>query len=270
MVTLAGLFVYPVKSCRGVALDSARLAAAGLENDREWLVVTPGGRFLTQREAPRLACVDIALDGQALRMSSSGAGAVVVPHDVPGERVEVKIWDDCCAAFDQGDEVAAWLAALLGREVRLVRFDPAHRRPSDRAWTGEVDALNRFTDGFPLLAIGRASLDDLNVRLPAPLPMDRFRPNLVFEGLEPYGEDDVFEFVTDGVRLRTAKPCTRCVITTTDQQTGRVTGEEPLRTLKTYRWDRALHGVAFGQNVVVAEGAGEVLRRGQSFSVRRK
>jgi uncharacterized protein YcbX len=144
-----------------------------------------------------------------------------------------------------------------------VRFDAAHRRPSDPAWTGSAPAYARFADGFAMLAISTASLDDLNSRLGKALPMNRFRPNLVLEGLPPYGEDGLGEFcIGDEVRLRAVKPCTRCAITTTDQETGLVDGVEPLQTLKTYRWNRALRGVAFGQNVIVLQGAGRTLARG--------
>jgi uncharacterized protein YcbX len=168
-------------------------------------------------------------------------------------------------AFDQGDEPAAWISALLGREVRLVRIDPAARRRCDPAWTADAEAHSRFSDGYPLLVVSRASLDDLNSRLQAPLPIDRFRPNLVLDGLPPYGEDEVHELTAAGIRLRVVKPCTRCSITTTDQSAGVAAGEEPLRTLKSYRWDSALHGVKFGQNTIVIEGAGSTLEAGMSL-----
>ncbi len=266
MVTLVGLHTYPVKSCRGLDHESAALTAAGLEHDREWMFVTPGGRFLTQREAPRLARVRVQLGDGELRLAADGAGEVAVPLDFAGPRDEVTVWGDRVPAFDQGNEVAAWAGALLGRDVRLVRFDPAARRLSSREWTGPVDALTRFTDGYPLLAISRASLDDLNSRLPAPLPMERFRPNLVLDGLPPYGEDTVGELVAEGLRLRVVKPCTRCVITTTDQREGVVTGDEPIRTLRGYRWDARLKGVLFGQNVIVVEGVGRRLDVGLCFT----
>jgi uncharacterized protein YcbX len=128
--------------------------------------------------------------------------------------------------------------------VRLVRFDPRSRRRSDSNWTGDADAYSRFADGFALLAISLASLADLNARLERPLPMNRFRPNLVLDGLEPYAEDELGDFGSDRVRLRRVKPCTRCRITTTDQ----------------------LRGVKFGQNVIVLEGAGVELRKGQTLA----
>ena len=262
MITLAELHLYPVKSCRGIGVREASLTAAGLEHDREWMVVTPEGRFVTQREQPRMALIATALDAAGLTLHAPQAGGTSVALGYRGSPVEVTVWKDRCLAFDQGEDAARWLSGFLGRPLRLVRFDAARLRPSSAQWTGDVEAPNRFSDGFPLLAISRASLDDLNARLPAPLPMDRFRPNLVLDGLPPYGEDGLHDLVAGEVRLRRVKPCTRCSITTTNQSTAVVEGEEPLRTLKSYRWDAALHGVTFGQNLIVVAGAGARLRAG--------
>jgi hypothetical protein len=265
VIVLAELHVYPVKSCRGIALEEARLTEVGLEHDREWMIVTPDGRFTTQRERPQLALVETRLTADALVLSATGHGSVSVPFDRAGDPVEATVWRDRCRAHDQGEEAARWLTAFAGRDLRLVRFDPVHRRASDPAWTGGLAALNRFSDGFALLAISRASLEDLNARLAVPLPMNRFRPNLVLDGLPPYGEDQLEDLVVGKVRLRRAKPCARCVITTTNQATGEAEGEEPLRTLKTYRWDPVLKGVMFGQNIFVIDGSGERVRVGQLF-----
>jgi hypothetical protein len=155
----------------------------------------------------------------------------------------------------------------------LVRFDPSRPRLSNREWTGEIEARNQFSDGYPILVISEGSLADLNSRLPngvGPLPMNRFRPNLVLSGLPAYGEDELGDIHADNVQLRVVKPCTRCVITTTDQATARVTGEEPLRTLRAYRFDTQLKGVLFGQNIVIVKGIGERLRVGQTLAVVRK
>ncbi len=265
MVSIAALHVYPVKSCRGLAPDAVRLTPAGLEHDREWMVVAPDGRFMTQRELPRLARISTAFADGALVLAADGAGAIEVPLATGGAPVEVTCWSDRCAALDQGDPAARWLEAVLGRAVRLVRLDPAHQRRSDPQWTGGLDALTRFSDGYALLAISRASLADLNARLPAPLPMNRFRPNLELEGLPPYGEDALGDLVGGGVQLRRVKPCTRCIVTTTDQASGERDGDEPIRTLRGYRWDPALRGIAFGQNLVVVDGAGAWLRVGQEL-----
>lgn len=265
MLSLAALHLYPVKSCRGIAVAEATVTGAGLEHDREWMVVTPDGRFVTQRECPRLATVRVALNAGALTLSAEGAGSVSVPLDLRGAPVEVTVWRDRCLAHEQGPEAARWLSDWLERPVQLVRFAPARRRLSDPTWTGGVDAENRFSDGFPLLAISRASLADLNARLAVPLAMNRFRPNLELDGLQPYGEDELDDLVAGELRLRRVKPCTRCAITTTDQTTGKVDGDEPLRTLKTYRWDPRLRGVTFGQNLIVVAGAGARLRAGMEL-----
>jgi uncharacterized protein YcbX len=265
VLSLAALHLYPVKSCRGITVPEATVTDGGLEHDREWMVVSPDGRFVTQRECPRLATVGVALDGRALTLAAEGAGSVAAPCDLRGEPVEVTVWRDRCQAHDQGTEMARWLSEWLGRPLRLVRFAPAQRRLSDPAWTGGVDAGNRFSDGFALLAISRASLGDLNARLAVPLAMNRFRPNLELDGLPPYGEDELEDLVAGVLRLRRVKPCTRCTITTTDQSTGTVDGDEPLRTLKTYRWDPRLRGVTFGQNLIVVAGAGTRLRAGMEL-----
>jgi len=262
MIFLAALHLYPVKSCRGIAVQEARLTAAGLEHDREWMIVTPEGRFVTQREAPRLALIATDLSQDALTLVAPGASGLVVPLDWSDDVRQVTVWGDRCPAFDQGELAARWLTGFLGRPLRLVRFDPAHRRLSNSTWTGGVEAPNRFSDGYPLLAISRASLDDLNARLSVPLPVDRFRPNLVLDGLAPYGEDEIGDLVAGDVRLRRVKPCTRCAITTTNQATAEVEGDEPLRTLKSYRWDKALRGVTFGQNLIVVAGDGARLHTG--------
>jgi uncharacterized protein YcbX len=268
MITLASIHSYPVKSCRGIDHESALLTRTGLAHDREWMFVTPGGRFITQREQPRLARIEVALRDGALVLSAAGAGKVEVPLDLDGPRSGVTVWRDHCVGVDQGDAAAAWIRALLGCEARLVRFDPAAPRRSDPRWTGELGAFSLFADGFALLVLSRASVDDLNSRLPVAVPMERFRPNLVLDGLPPYGEDQLHEIECGGVRIRMVKPCIRCAITTTDQHSGERTGDEPLKTLKAYRWDPALHGIAFGQNAIVAAGAGLRLAVGQAFEAR--
>jgi uncharacterized protein YcbX len=262
VITIASLHIYPVKSCRGIDLQEARITDAGLEHDREWMIVSPDGRFLTQREAPRLALIDARPVADGLRLAAPGLDELIVRTDALRDAAPVTIWRDRVTAIDQGEAAARWLTGFAGRPLRLVRFDPAARRPSDPAWTRGTTAYSRFTDGFALLAISQASLDDLNCRLPAPLPMNRFRPNLVLDGLPPYGEDGLQDLITGPIRLRRVKPCTRCAITTTDQATGRVDGPEPLATLRRYRWDPKLRGVAFGQNLIVLSGAGELLRVG--------
>jgi uncharacterized protein YcbX len=264
-IALAGLYVYPIKSCRGTALGRALLTRAGLQHDREWMVVTPEGRFLTQRDTPRLALVVPSIGRDELTIEAPGQGPLQVPLDAHGAPRTVTVWRDRCPALDEGAAAARWFTDFLGHPARLVRFAPDGRRPTDAAWSQGLDGESRFADGFPLLVLSRASLDDLNARLPAPLPLDRFRPNLVLGGDEPYAEDRLAALSHGTVHLRIVKPCTRCAITTTDQATATVTGDEPLRTLRTYRWDAKLRGVTFGQNAIVVGGAGETLELGMTF-----
>jgi len=253
VITLASLFVYPVKSCRGIALPRARLTPRGLQYDREWMVVTPEGRFLTQREAPRLALVGTALHDDHLELSAPGLPRLAVPLQRPARAasVEVTVWRDHVLAVDEGQAAADWFGEHLHRDARLVRFDDARSRPTDPAWSQGLAGTSAFADGYPVLVLARASLDDLNARLPSPLPLDRFRPNVLLDGCAPYAEDAISGLESEQMRLRIVKPCTRCIITTTDQATAVLQGDEPLRTLKTYRWDGALHGVTFGQNAIV-------------------
>lgn len=267
MVTLADVYIYPVKSCRGIAVDDWLLEQAGLEHDREWMVVTPEGRFLTQRELPHLALVVPTLERDHLALDAPGMPRLTVPYAGADAVREVVVWRSHLRSFDSGEAAAQWFSDFLGRPLRLVQFDRRERRLSSPEFAGDSGAITRFSDGYALLAISRASLDDLNSRLPQPLPVDRFRPNLVLDGLPPYGEDDLHEFHIGAAQLRCVAPCTRCVITTTHQATGELDGVEPLRTLKSYRWDRKLHGVIFAQNVIVIAAGGQRLARGMTVDV---
>ena len=209
MPTIQALNIYPVKSCRGIALEQARITQAGFEHDRQWLIVDARNRFLTQREAPRLALIETALDDALLRLRAPGLTDLTIPIDAQGARVEVLCWRDLCAAFDMGEAASEWLSEYLGARHRLVRFDETRKRTSSAEWTAEIEALNRFSDAFPWLVISQSSLNDLNTRLPSPLPMNRFRPNIVIGGVEPYAEDRIHEITSGGIRLRVVKPCTK-------------------------------------------------------------
>ena len=276
MASIASLNIYPIKSCRGVAISSATLGCAGLESagvgDREWMVVDADtGMFLTQRQAPRMALIAPALQPDVLCVAAPDMPDLHVPIDMstPGETdIEVTVWNHVCRAFDAGDAAAGWFSKCLGRRLRLVRFDPAHRRLSNREWTGDVEAPNRFSDGYPILLISRASLADLNDRLVEAgreaLPMDRFRPNIVVDGVDPYDEDHFDHLHSPGIRLKPVKPCPRCPIPSIDQATAEF-GADPLDILAKYRADPRTGGVVFGQNVIVLEGAGATIAVGQQF-----
>lgn len=264
---VTALNVYPVKSCGGIGLDEVTVLDAGFAYDRQWLVVTPDGRFVTQREQPRLALVATAVERGRLVLRFPDGAREDVPAGAGGRRLDVVVWDDRCSGLDCGDAIAGRLSALLGRPVRLVEFDATTPRLKRSPWLGDATAALRYPDGYPILLISEESLDDLNARLPEPLPMNRFRPNVVVRGLGAFGEDRVRELRAGPLRLQPVKPCTRCAITMTDQATATVDPAEPLRTLKTYRWDRELRGITFGQNVAIAGGVGATLRVGQALEV---
>lgn len=266
-VTLTALNVYPVKSCRGSALAAATMESAGLADDRHWMIVRPNGRFVTQRELPRMALIATALDARSLTLSAPGAGSLAVAREESGASLDVTVWKFTGRGIDCGAPVAAWLSAFLETPLRLVRFDASAPRVCSPEWTGDTRAITEFSDGYPMLVLSRASLGDLNSRLPKALPMERFRPNLVIDGVGAYDEDRMHELRADGVAIRMVKPCARCSITTTDQEKGERDGEEPLATLKQYRFDASLHGVLFGQNAIPASGVGMTLRVGQEFEV---
>ena len=266
MARISGLHIYPVKGCRGIALDATRLTSTGLAFDRRWMVVHPDGRFVTQREFPQLALVDTALHDGSLTLSAPGVASVEVRDTLDGAPMDVQVWGDRCLGIDAGDAAAKFLSRHLGRPMRLARFDAARPRPSDPEYAGELPAFSEFSDGFAILVISEASLADLNGRLEVPLPMNRFRPNVVIADVDAFDEDHMEALTSSGMELRLVKACTRCQVTTTDQATA-VVGEEPLRTLAAYRMHPQLGGVAFGQNAVVVRGVGATLRVGQSLEV---
>jgi len=263
IATIAGLWVYPVKSCRGTPMPAALVTERGLAHDREWMIVDSAGRFISQREIPRLALIVPTLSEATLTLTAPGKPALSIPVDRSGEPVSVTIWRDSIVAIDQGEAAARWVSAWTGCNARLVRFDPGVRRACNAAYAGDTGAHTAFADGYPLLVVSEASLADLNLRLDTPLPLNRFRPNILLSGIEAYDEDHVDEISIADVRLRLVKLCTRCEITTTDQGTAS-RGAEPLATLGSYRMNETLGGVTFGVNAVVLSGAGQEIRVGDA------
>jgi uncharacterized protein YcbX len=232
------------------------------------MIVDAAGRFITQRDDSRLALLRTALDATTLRLGNPQGVGPTVALDHDGERVSVQVWGARCDAFDAGSEVSAFLSEWLGRPLRLVRFDPAGRRLSNPDWTAGRDVSTLFTDGYPLLVLSRASIEDLAARVGHELPVERFRPNLLVDGVSAYAEDDATLLRSGEVELALTKACTRCVITTIDQASGsRHPDEEPIATLKRYRYDAALRGVVFARNAYAIAGIGSILARGQALSL---
>jgi len=267
MARIASLHVYPVKSCRGIDVTAARVAATGFEWDRRWMLVNTDGHFVSQRSHPRLATIATSIDGGVLELSADGQLSLSISTDAGGDARRVRIWKDHCSSIDAGDEAARWFSKVVGDALRLVRFDDTEPRLADPRYAGPGRPV-AFADGYPLLLVSRESLADLNGRLPRPVPMDRFRPNVVIDGAAAYAEDSAADFCSGSVRLRAVKPCIRCIVPTIDQRAGtRDPHGEPLETLRGYRYDRALGGIAFGQNCVIADGIGAELRVGAELTL---
>jgi uncharacterized protein len=269
---IAALHLHPVKSCGGVAVDEALVIETGLEFDRAWMLVDAAGEMLTQRDLPTLALVKPTLRHHDLILRAPGMLALHLALDRVEAATRARVWGDEVKAYDMGALAAQWFSDFCGTPLRLVRFDPEQRRLSDRRWTGAIEAENAFSDGFPLLVANRASLADLNARLAArgaaPVGMERFRPNLVLEGLAAWEEDhvDLLSIDTpDGpLRLKLVKPCVRCTIPGVDPATG-VQGTEPGDTLAGFRADaRVDGGITFGVNAIVLDGVEHTLRVGQA------
>jgi uncharacterized protein YcbX len=226
------------------------LDARGIRHDRELMIVdAANGKFLTQRELPRMALIAPRLNDSELTVTAPGMPPLIVPVIAHGPTSVVGIWRDTCEAVDQGDTVAGWLGGFLGHDCRLVRMADDFTRIVDQTYaTSPADQVG-FADGFPCLLIAQESLDDLNARLAEPLLMNRFRPNIVIAGGAPFGEDRVATLRIGDIVFHATKACARCPITTVEQETGE-TGKEPLRTFATFR--RAKRGVLFGQNLIHA------------------
>ncbi len=274
---ISQLIVYPVKSCAPVLLKRALLTDQGLDLDRAWMVVYERGQFLSQRQCPRLALVQPQLRLSDLMLRAPGMLALHLSLEGGEQAMKVWLWDEAIDAWDMGELAAQWFSDFLGRPARLVRFDPQFERPSDRRWTGGQTVLNPFTDGFPLMLLGQPSVDGLNARLQAagqaPVDMLRFRPNIVLSAVDGQGwgahdEDRVemlqIETGQGPIRLKSAKPCSRCQMVDVDPQTAQ-TGSPVLSTLGGYRRDPRLDGaISFGVNLMVLEGIDQELAVGQT------
>jgi uncharacterized protein len=249
-LTLSGLTLYPIKSAAGITVPSWEVDGLGLHLDRRWMLVDTVGQFLTQRSHPRLALVRPSIGDGVLRVEAPESPPLELPLEPRSPvRTTVVVWRDRCDALWLGPETAEWFSQVLGCECSLVYLPDDSVRPTDPVYTPPASPTGRvsFADGFPFLLVSEESLADLNHRLTVPLPMNRFRPNLVIAGGPPFVEDELRSFRIGGIHFDVVKPCDRCAITTTDQATGE-RGKEPLRTLATYR--RQGSAVFFGQNVL--------------------
>ncbi len=255
MVTISGLYIYPIKSAAGIALPAAAVEAKGFQYDRRWMLVDAEGKFISQRTHPRLALASVTIGSGELVVTAPDYGRQTVPLQPPSAAlVPVEVWGDRCEAVPMASSVSDWFSTLLGTPCRLVYMPEESDRPVDHGQAalpdesfGAAVPQVSFADAYPFLLISEASLADLNRRLGSPLPMNRFRPNLVVQGCDAFAEDGWSRIRVGTTTFRVAKPCARCTITTVDQSTGQ-RGVEPLQTLATFRrWDGKIW---FGQNLI--------------------
>lgn len=266
MRTLSEIWIYPVKSLGGIALPEAKVQPRGLQFDRRWMLVDESGRFVSQREIPAMALLGTAVEPPHLVVfvKENPSEKICIPLDIPvngPEKLRVKIWSDYCRAQVLPKEINDWFSENLKQNLRLVYMPDTTRRWADGRYAPKGQHVS-FADGFPFLIIGQASLDDLNSRLARPLPMNRFRPNFVFTGGKPFEEDTWGNIEIGKLKFQCVKPCARCIIPTTDQETATRTAE-PLKTLATFR--KAGKKILFGQNMVWLEEATTLVRTGDTI-----
>ena len=271
---IEALWVFPVKSCAGISVQHAVLTSTGLAFDRAWMVVDAEGDMLTQRELPRMALIQPALTADTLVLQAPGLADLHLPVQVPvaarqATRTQVRVWDDEVPAFDMGPAASAWLTQFLGDgfgPLRLVRFDAQHARLSSAKWTQDMQALNQFSDGFPVLVASTASLEELNKRLlaqgEAAVDMRRFRANVVLGGVMAHDEDRIGTMTLGAVQLHPVKPCPRCPIPNIDPDSAAI-HPAVSDALQGYRQDARVNGaVTFGMNCIPLAGVDQVLRVG--------
>ena len=247
-IKITALNIYPVKSLAGIPLENSVLDSMGLQYDRRWMIVSPEGKFITQRSNPKMALVKTAIQDGLLTLSKAG----IKDHQVPkaginSEVIEVTIWRDTLRVQRVSDATDAWVSVALGIPCHLVYIADKVMRQCDLDYANDGDQTG-FADAYPLLLISEASLDDLNERLEEPIDMRRFRPNIVIAGCDPYAEDKFASFLINTTPMRGVKLCDRCTVPTVDPDTGERSSKEPIATLIKYRkWDNRVY---FGMNVI--------------------
>ncbi len=263
MIQLSNLIYYPIKACRGFEIAESNVERMGLEDDRRMMVVTPEGEFLTQREYPKLALITPTLKNESVTLSAPDFDSIHFNVRKTGDVWPVNIWRaKGVHAIDQGDESAQWLSDWLGTSVRLVHIADGFKRTLNPDFAINADDHTGFADGYPILIISEESLLDLNSKLDAPLPMNRFRPNIVVKGCDAFTEDTWKRIKIGDIEMALVKPCPRCVVTTIDKETLEKS-KEPLKVLNTYR--KQGDGVMFGMNVIPLNSGR--LERGMSVQV---
>lgn len=257
MVSIKQIFIYPIKSLGGIELKTSRVERKGLAFDRRWMLVDETGRFISQREFPKLALLKPSIVEDALYIEDTAgtlAPLEITLHEPDTVPIEVSVWDDQMMAKPMADEINHWFSTYLEQPVRLVFMHATSERMADQRYAPKPDDMVSFADGYPVLIISQASMDLLSKKVGQEIPVNRFRPNLVIDGVKAHEEDTMAEIRINGLRFFGVKPCARCIMTTIDQQTAEK-GKEPLKTLASYR--SVEHKILFGENFI-PDQSGEI------------
>ena len=278
MAQITDLYIYPVKSLKGITLTEAQTAKRGLEFDREWMVTDDQYNFISQREIELMTTIETGIDSLSLILTSNNQKSLKIPlNSSRSNKVRAMVWDDVCDGFDEGDDASRWLTDVLGTyggsALRLVRFDQEGERPVPKKYLDGVHAESAFSDQFPYLITSWESLSKLNTGLSEndsfEVSMNRFRPNIVLKGLPNVEMMTSSNLVCEksGYQFGLRKPCKRCKITTIDQDTGLIENpKEPLATLAKLKFSEEKKGAFFGQNAILL-GDNAVLRIGDLLEI---
>jgi uncharacterized protein len=269
--------IYPIKSLGGITLNEATIEQRGLQYDRRWMLVDDNGKFFTQREFPKMSTISISLTENGLQVSAEKFDNIIVPFEVEGEKLKVQVWQSNCEAILSDLRINQWFSDVLQTNCKLVYMPDNSRREINPRFDVNNDIVS-FADGYPFLIIGENSLADVNSRLEMPVPMNRFRPNIVVANSVAFAEDNWKKIKIGEIIFRSTKPCARCVMTTINQTDGAFTGKEPLKTLAKYRLakqvfpatcadlDLSENAVLFGQNLV-ADNFGGTIKIGDKVEI---
>lgn len=270
--------IYPVKSLGGISFEECLIEKRGFQNDRRWMLTDKNGEFFTQREFPKMATLSISVNAESLTVSSSENEKIEVPFEFERNQTQkVTVWNSVCDALILPNTINEWFSDVLETDCQLVYMPDESEREISKFFNRDHEIVS-FADGYPFLLIGENSLNDLNEKLEAKLPMNRFRPNIVIDGAEAFAEDVWKKIQIGETVFRSTKPCARCVMTTVEQNSGEFDGKEPLKTLAKYRMakdvfpnnfdslDLNANAVLFGQNLV-AENFGEKIKLGDEVKI---
>jgi uncharacterized protein YcbX len=251
MLKVSELYLYPVKSLGGIKVEQAIITDMGFEYDRRWMLIDNNNRFLSQREIAKMALLKVSLEPSGLKITdTTNHTNILIPYEPStNEFVQVIVWDDICTGQLMGAEADKWLSNALNLECRLVYMPDGCERFTDPRYT-PAESITSFSDAYPFMMIGQASLDNLNNKLVKALPVDRFRPNIVFTGGTEFMEDTMNSILINNIPFYGVKLCARCNIPTIDQN-NMETSKEPLKTLATYR--AKSHKIYFGQNLICGD-----------------